>query len=148
MAIVTVKVSDRATPYINRITKAIPVEGNKMAWRVAQKGALLMKRSALIAGIRPSSGRLFGKGGIRPVKIREGHYGISIPREGVMLDNMPPHWVSLKRGRRITEVWAKKANFKSWHVFVHPHPFIENGWRQTVQSVDGEVGKMLYNIMR
>ncbi len=45
-------------------------------------------------------------------------------RYGIALDRMPPHYVSLKRGRKITQ-WAKDKGFTGRSIFVKPHPFID-----------------------
>ncbi len=45
-------------------------------------------------------------------------------QRGIALDRMNPHWVSLKRGRRITQ-WAKDHGIRARSIFVKPHPYID-----------------------
>ena len=43
---------------------------------------------------------------------------------GLALDRMRPHFVALKRGRKITK-WAKEHGIQGKGVFVKPHPYID-----------------------
>ena len=66
-------------------------------------------------------------------------------REYLALDNMRPHWVSVKRSRTRLLAWARQAQvpnirrrarmvesgqIKRFGVYVAPHPFISRGWRR------------------
>ena len=56
-----------------------------------------------------------------------------MPREGFWLDDMTPHHVTLKPGRRIT-AWAKQRGYEGRSIFVRPHPFIVAGMKRGRKS--------------
>lgn len=68
---------------------------------------------------------------------------VGMAKEGFYLDDMTPHWVSLKRGRKITE-WAKQehihpkiqamARAGTGAIKVYPKPFIEAGLNRSRKS--------------
>ena len=147
MAQVRIKVNDKATPYIKRITTRIPIEAGLSGWNMAQKGAKLLKRQARIAGIKDWRRKLLSRNGIKAKKLSKFTYGVQIPLYGVKLDSMRPHKVALKPGRLITQ-WARDKGIKARVITVRPHPFIEAGWRNLVNSIPTELERMINKILR
>ena len=84
--------------------------------------------------------------GIRWEQGKKSHVGhLFMRREFLALDQMRPHWVSVKRGRTRLLAWAKQAmipnirmrarmveagKLKRFGIYVRPHPFINTGWRR------------------
>ena len=77
---------------------------------------------------------------------------LEISQEGIYLDSMRPHWVALKKGRKITE-WAQTKGFAlsrgrgggadvtiypfaTRSLFVRPHPFIERTQNEEIPKID------------
>jgi len=48
-------------------------------------------------------------------------------RSGIALDSQPTHWVSLKRGRKITR-WAHSKGIYAKAIQVRKHPWIDDVW--------------------
>ncbi len=46
-----------------------------------------------------------------------------IRQAGIFLDSMIPHFVALKRGRKITK-WAREKGLMGKGIYVRPHPYI------------------------
>jgi hypothetical protein len=67
--------------------------------------------------------------GTRAVKLSNNRSVVKMPIEGVWLDSMIPHHVSLKPGRKISQ-WARARGIKANVLFVRPHPFIDAGLRR------------------
>jgi len=76
--------------------------------------------------------------GIRAQKMSKFTSVVKIPIEGVWLDSMRPHWVSLKRGRLITQ-WAREKGFVGKSIFVHPHPFINTALKKSRRNLPKEL---------
>ena len=72
------------------------------------------------------------KPGIKARKISNNTSIVNMPLEGIYLDSMKTHWVSLKRGRMITR-WAIERGLEGVDgrlpraIQVHAHPFIYDG---------------------
>jgi len=135
---VELDVRDNGTlSYLKDLSVKVPKIGNREAWNLAQYGARELIDSAIEAGIRPWRKKLLTYGtGIEPRKLAKGKYGIFIPHYGIKLDRMPPHYVSLKRGRLIQR-WAKdKLGRTKGSVFVRPHPFVIRGFIKMMNRAD------------
>jgi len=90
---------------------------------------------AQAAGIRNWRGAFFGalaKQTVLPRKRSRFSNYVFVPLHGIFLDRMRPHWVSLKRGRLITQ-WAKSHGLglegsvireTQNKIFVRPHPYV------------------------
>lgn len=103
------------------------------------------KTSARQAGIKRSSGTLFGRG-IRWDQKPNGRIGTLFVRQyGVFLDSMRPHWVSMRKGRGVLLRWAETARssklqdvsakiqggtIKNHGIFVKPHPYLRTGFNR------------------
>ncbi len=145
------------------IQKKLPVMNSRamMRWgKILEKD---MKVSAKSAGIKSSTGVLFGKG-IEYRQRPRGNVGrLFIVNSGVMLDSMKPHWVNILQRRTRLLDWALRSrNFKSearaissgelkkFPIFVRPHPFIRSGWKRARPKlkpiVKQEMAKMLREI--
>ena len=77
-------------------------------------------------------------------------YNVYMAQHGIYVDSMRPHWVALKRGREITR-WALDRGLAVptkfggamatiypvglRKIFVHPHPFIQRAFYQTVKDI-------------
>lgn len=101
-----------------------------------------VKRSAKQAKIKTYTGTLYGNG-IRWEQRENGTKGYLFMRQyAVFLDNMSPHWVSIKRTRTRLLNWALQARsarlrigaervankqLPNMRVYVRPHPFIDAG---------------------
>lgn len=134
----------RASSSLKRIRTKLPEMNSKAMMRWGKTLEKDMKVSAKEAGIKPSSGLLFGKG-IEYRQRPRGKVGkLFIANSGVRLDGMKPHWVNIQRGRSRLLNWALKSrNFKDearmissgelkkFPIFVRPHPFIRSGWKRS-----------------
>ncbi len=82
----------------------------------------------------------------RARKISKNVYGIFMPYYGEDLDSMPTHWVSLKRGRLITQ-WAKEKGILAGAIKVRAHPFIQKPLmkvrRQAKRIVTKEINRAI-----
>ena len=81
--------------------------------------------------------------GTRAVQFGKNHWGVMMPVTGIMLDQMRPHKVSLKRGRDITR-WAQAHNVSPYRgraITVYRHPFINNA----NISIGRKVGRIVQN---
>ena len=112
----------------DRAKKIPPIE----AWNLTQFGAREVKESH-----ERTSERFRRKisAGIQARKLGRNKYGIFIPIEGIWLDRMSPHWVSIKRGRLIFQ-WAKERGINAKAIKVNPHPFVDAGFRRMVNRLD------------
>ena len=132
-AAVQVKVvKDTATPFLDGLGPKAQKIGKREAWNLTQFGSKMMREAHSITS-EYWKGQI--RAGIKAKKLGEGRYGIEFTKEAMGLDRMIPHWVSLKKGRDITE-WAKARGVKGKAVFVHPHPYIEIGFQQMVNRLD------------
>lgn len=139
VAVVDVKIKGGFTEvrnYLNKLPRIAEKIGNLEAWNLTQFGAKSLIQSALNAGIKPWRNKLLKYGmGIEPRKLGKNRYGIFIPYYGIYLDQMAPHFVSLKRGRLISQ-WAKDKGIKAKAIKVRPHPFIDSGYRKMLNRLE------------
>ena len=70
--------------------------------------------------------------------------GVLVQKYGVQLDSMKPHFINLKKGRKITK-WAKKKKIKAKTLFVKPHPFIDAGLKRGLTKSKTIMEKEIYN---
>ena len=121
--------SKKAENMLNGYKRTIPKAADKAAKKIAGMYADMYLLSMYKSGIEPWTGQGFGDllaQSKNPVRLGQGEYGVVVPSYFVALDSMKPHWVSLKRGRSITQ-WAKaKLGVNSGKVFVRPHPWIRS----------------------
>lgn len=130
---VEVKIKDHGTfAYLNGLSTRAKKIGPMETWNLTQFGSKAIRESHERTSQKFE--RKISKG-IRARKLRTNEYGISIPIEGIYLDSMRTHWVSLKRGRAITR-WAKKRGIRARSIQVHAHPFIDAGYRRMVNRLD------------
>ena len=95
-----------------------------------------------------------------PVGPRGGAGGLNISYHGLQLSRMRPHWVSLKRGRRITQ-WAQfhgmnpkkysnaqgnEVAFKS--IYVKPHEFVDSTIQQNIPLLQKKLKLFVARTMR
>ena len=146
---VTVQIKTHGTfAYLRGLSTRTKKIGSEEIKRLVKFGAKKLKETYIQAGIRKGKGykRIEGR------SISKFRAGIFIPSYLQKLDRMPPHYVSLKRGRKITE-WARKyfgtqtrTGMSEFYygprgaikgaVFVTPHPFIDSGYRKMVNRLN------------
>lgn len=133
---------------VNNLVKNLPIKadkiGNLEAWNLTQFGASQLIQSAENIGIEPWRGRLLTYGsGIKPRKIGKGRYGIFVPYYGIELDQWRGGFKPVNRGT-LFEKWTKEKGFeaikagarKNKQIYVHPHPFIDTGFRKMIERLD------------
>ncbi len=101
--------------------RTIPAGARRGAWLVALKMQGELRREIQAQGL-VWRGRLLNK--TRARKLSKNVYGVFMPFYGEDLDKRSPRWVSLKRGRLITQ-WAKEKGIKAKSIRVRKHPFID-----------------------
>ena len=130
---VVVTVNDHGTfTYFREMATRAERIGLREIWNLTQFGA----RQIRVSHERTS--KKFERtisSGIRAKKLKKATYGIDIPKAGIFLDRMGPHWVALKKGRTITR-WAKQRGIKAKSIKVHPHPFITAGYQRMLNRLD------------
>ena len=146
----TVRVKDNGTfMYLRNLPKRTKRIGLRQAWNLTQKGAKLLRVSAVNANIKPWRGLLLNpKKGIEARKLGKGRYGIFIPYYGIHLDKMSPHFVSLKRGRLITRWVNEKIGKKGGAIMVRPHPYITRGYMRMVAQANRTANRIANKIVR
>ena len=118
---VTVQVNDHGTfAYMRELVTRTEKIGLRETWNLTQFGARMIKEEHQLTSqkFREKISK-----GIKAKKLKRATYGITIPIEGIYLDRMAPHWVSLKRGRLITQ-WAKQRGIVGKAIKVHAHPCV------------------------
>jgi hypothetical protein len=84
---------------------------------------------------------------IQARKLSKNMYGIYMPYYGEHLDRMPTHWVSLRRGRLITQWAMDKLGKQTGAIQVHAHPFIQTPLmkvrRQAKRIVEKEINRAI-----
>lgn len=128
---------------LERVKKQLPamtIEAMRKWGKILERD---MKVSLEQSGVRPFTTASFGPG-IRWEQGKKSYIGSLIMYQYLLaLDNMNPHWVTVKRSRSVLLRWAKQSeNFrkkaklvesgklKRFGIYVKPHPFISNGWRR------------------
>ncbi|KKN53824.1 hypothetical protein LCGC14_0598500 [marine sediment metagenome] len=161
MTVVEVKIRDHGTfAYLKGLSSRAKKIGPEEVFRLAKFGAKKLKESYIRAKIR--KGKSYNQ--IEARKLTKKSSGIFIPQRLILLDRMPPHFVSLKQGRRITE-WARryfgtrtvtgmsevrygpKGGIKG-AVFVTPHPFIDAGYRMMLNRLDIVANRIANRIVK
>ncbi len=130
LGIALVSIDDRKTmDMVTGLEVTIPRGLRNGGKRVASKYAEIYLRQMPIAGIRRWTGRSFAV--IRrqidnPIRTGRNEYVVVVPSTLIMLDQMRPHVVALKKGRSITR-WARAKlgleGFITSHITVNPHPW-------------------------
>ena len=145
---VEIRIRDKGTfAYLDGISKRTKKVGETEIGYFAKFGAQALKHSALRAGITEWKGKM-----IKPIeakKLSSRRWGIYIPQIIKRLDELPDHYVSLKKGRLIT-LWAqerfgtktltglsrvsytKRGKIRG-AIYVTQHPFIESGFNSMVK---------------
>ena len=137
---VTVGVRDHGTfAFLREMVNRAEKIGLRETWNLTQFGARMIKEQ------HQRTSKKFERtisNGIKAKKLKKATYGIVIPRQGIFLDRMRPHWVALKRGRAITR-WAKQRNIINKKtgklpraIEVHAHPFVTDGYLRMVNRLD------------
>ena len=146
---VEVRVRDNGTfMYLEGLSKRTKKIGDEEAGKLAQFGVEALMQSAALAGIAPWRGNLFGPNGISVKRLAKHRYGIQIPMHGIFLDRMKPHYVSLKKGRLITQWATEKLGKRSGSIFVSPHPFIERGYKNMAKRANIVANRIANKIVR
>lgn len=102
-------------------------------------------RNSAILNLNKFTGILFSERGIRYTQRKKGDIGkLFIRHYGVMIDEMKPHYVSVRKSRSRLLLWAKRARnknirekanavetgkMKRFGLYVKRHPWINQGYR-------------------
>ena len=162
-----VKIDDRE---VNRFLKGLPQKIKKEIGEKIQSWGIDTQEQMRLAS-------MYGKGGKKPhfwsgevyqsIKWRKKQIGgtLEISKEGLYLDDMTPHWVALKRGRKITH-WAIDKGIATTagrgarpvatiyatediylrSIFVRPHPFIDKCVNKQIPKLDKYLQKAVDKI--
>jgi len=140
------------------ITKRLPEETNKSLFDYAVRTAKIMRKNATTDSLRPiTNDRQLAAALIHAKKISKNSSVIKMPLGLVYLDSMKPHYVSLKRGRKIVD-WTRR-NFGSAQVsgrsrvrkgprggirgslYVIPHPFVQRSLHESRKILSNNLRK-------
>ncbi len=141
---VTVTMKGDGLAYMRELVRRVPKIGLRETWNLTQFGARMIKEE------HQRTSKKFREKiskGIKAKKLKEATYGIMIPVEGIYLDRMAPHWVSLKRGRLITQ-WARQRGIVGKSIKVHAHPFVQAGFMRMVNRADITANRIGNKIIR
>ncbi len=134
-----------AVKTLSRIKKKLPEMTRKGMMRWGRILVRDMKLSARKARIGRFTGTLQSLGIRWEQGVRSDTGYLFMRLYAIYLDNMRPHWVSVKRSRTILLRWAKhsiipnirsrarnveKGKLKSFGIYVKPHPFIARGYKR------------------
>jgi hypothetical protein len=141
---VLVKGDKEVFSFVNGVKNRVPREGDRTTWNIAQMGTRFLREQAGLSGIQNFTGRLLGPNGITAEKLGKYTYGITMPLEGIYLDRMRHHKVTLTPANKSAEQmkiipWARSKGITAGAIWVDKHPFIEAGWRNLLSWLDGEV---------
>ena len=143
--------AQKAEVLLHNISVELPKEMAEAGYditKLAQRNLRLeLTRQHLI-----DTGRLWQ--GVRAVKQSNNRSVVTIPKHGVHLDSMRPHYVKLKRGRLIRE-WAKRKGnlyIKSalkgeQSIEVKPHPWIDAGLQRSLINIRSILRRRAKNAM-
>ena len=126
-------------------TRTIPKAGRRGIWLLAMYGQRAMKEEAKNSGIKSWHNVLYPS--IKAEKINKDTWGIKMSKEGLYLDRMKPHFVSLKRGRKITR-WARSKGINAGAIYVKPHPFTVNAFRRIEARAKETVEKQINDAIK
>lgn len=128
---------------VRNLTRRTIKIGARETWNLTQFGAKKI-REAHAQTSESWKGKITR--GIKAKKLKQLTYGISFNKEAMALDRMKPHWVSLKRGRLITQ-WARDRGIKARSIKVHAHPYIELGFTRMLNRLDIVVNRIANGIV-
>ena len=138
---ITIQIDARnAIEMVRGISTNLPKSIDKGLEELALKAVDNLRLSAEQANIKfwgKGKERSIFKGGIFKRRMGNNQYNVYMAQHGIYLDSMRPHWVSLKRGREITQ-WAKDrglGHLVGGAIIVRPHPFIKRAFIQTIKDV-------------
>ena len=96
---------------LNGYQRTIPKAGEKATKKIAGMYADKYLQALHRAKVQPWHGTAFLdllEQRTNPIKLGKGSYGVAVRQYLVALDSMRPHYVSLKRGRSITQ-WQNRS---------------------------------------
>ena len=140
---------------LDKISFKVPKELSEAGFEICKKAEFNLKKNVIEKKLI-WTGKLWS--GIRARRISKTKSIVVIPKHGIYLDRMKPHYVPLKRGRRITQ-WVKdhrplktkKGLSKIWYgprggilrkpgrmsnLFVEPTPWISEPIADTMLSMN------------
>jgi hypothetical protein len=150
-SILTVSVDTRKIEnMLNGYERNLPAAMDKMSKKIASMYAACYLMQFPQSRISPFTGHtytLVESQIYNPTKLGRYHYGVKVPLYMVMLDSMRSHYVSLRRGRNITQ-WAKlKLGYTPRKLIVHKHPWIRSAHIKAGKNVrniaEFEINKFL-----
>ena len=119
--VIILQVDTRELRQVERFSRTFPEALQRSVEEIAKNTQKELRRSISLKGLS-WTGRLREK--TRARRKNKNTWELSMPQYGIYLDSMIPHFVSLKRGRKITK-WARSKGIKASSLFVKPHPFID-----------------------
>jgi len=142
--------------FINKLPKSIEKGIGESTFDLAKLSAKEIRRQYLVQQKLAPRARTADR--IEARKINKNKSGVFIPIKAHFLDTMTPHWVALKRGRKITN-WVKKYygrmvkegrsrvfrgprggilfnEQKRSYLWVTPDPFVNTGFQRARKQFD------------
>ena len=167
--VATIRIDNSGTIKMMAGLKKIP-KGVKRATGAYSKLVVRRLRSGLMNSERATSSRALLKPGIKAKRKSNSVSVIQIPRQAFLLDSMKPHYVALKRGRKIRS-WVNKhygnlavsrksrvffgprggivhKKGKKSALYVTPDPFIEKSLRGTEKKLAELLGRDIGRALR
>lgn len=152
------RVENMLNGYIRDLPVAADISAKKIAGNYARFYLAQMKFAKGVGGGKPYIGSWTGESFSvlraqieNPVKLGKGEYGVAVPQSLIMLDKMRAHYVSLRKGSKITR-WARDHGVWSYtmglgKMIVHPHPWLKQANIKAGKNVskiaESEVNKMI-----
>jgi len=104
--VITLTIDSAAlTSFLNRLPESVDINMGDAAFELADTSAKSIRKQLLIQQKLASRARMAQR--IEARKVNKHRSVVFMPIRAHYLDTMTPHWVALKRGRRITS-WTKK----------------------------------------
>lgn len=133
MIIIDVSVDmGRLRDRLHNISRNMPKNMGDAGYELMRKFAMNLRAQVMMKNLIWRRNLLRG---IRAEKKNQNMSYVKMPLYGIYLDRMRPHWVSLKRGRLITQ-WARDKGIRARGVYVKPHPFIVEGMTRTYPQIN------------
>ncbi len=150
---IAVNVHIKGIENVQRLARTLPVNLQEDIGNANYEYTKMVERNLKNQLMRASErwhGKIFN--GIRAQRMSKFRSVVKMPIEGVYLDSMRPHWVSLKRGRLITQ-WADDKGIKGYGVtgnavYVRPHPFINTALNKSRRNLSKELRKGVRKAIR
>jgi len=151
-------VKDTVTPWIKKFGKEGRKRFGDALYKVALDGRKKLRASLTYEKIK-WTGELWRK--IEATKKSNIRSVVSVPKYGIYLDSMQPHFVPfvkrpynrrrLKTGKRSITAWGRDHGFDVDNmagIYVQPHPWIDRPWMLTQKNALNVMNRELNKLMR